>query len=125
MPVDKQERVVDTDNIQGSIWPRLPKYYESYLFFKITNKERFRLHLRDILDNGEITTGTQCENHLKSTGELEEACASARCDIPEAERKPFTAVNIAFTHMGLLKVCSLFLSITLIAISEYFLGGTS
>ncbi|KAF4162342.1 hypothetical protein CNMCM6936_002280 [Aspergillus lentulus] len=104
MPVNKQERVVDTDNIQGSIWPRLPKYYESFLFFKITNKERFRIHLRDILDNGEITTGTQCEDHLKSTGELEEACASSRRDIPEADRKPFTAVNIAFTHMGLLKV---------------------
>ncbi|GIC94424.1 uncharacterized protein Aud_010924 [Aspergillus udagawae] len=104
MPVDKQERVVDTDNIQGSIWPRLPKYYESYLFFKITNKERFRIHLRDILDNGEITTGTQCEDHLKSTGELEEACASSRRDIPEADRKPFIAVNIAFSHMGLLKV---------------------
>ncbi|RHZ49397.1 uncharacterized protein CDV56_105583 [Aspergillus thermomutatus] len=104
MPVDKQERVVDTDNIQGSIWPRLPKYYESYLFFKITKKERFRKHLRDILDNGEITTGTQCENHLNSIGEFEEACARSRRDIPEADRKPFTAVNIAFTHMGLLKV---------------------
>jgi hypothetical protein len=103
MPVE-QKRVVDTDNIQGSIWPRLPKFYESYLFFKIGNKDRFRKHLRIILDNKEITTGTQCEEHLKKVGEFEEACAHSRRDVPEADREPFTAVNIAFTHMGLLKV---------------------
>ncbi|KAI9373687.1 hypothetical protein BJX61DRAFT_532999 [Aspergillus egyptiacus] len=94
MPLPKPKRVVDTDNIQGSIWPRLPKYYESYLFFKITRKERFRKHLRDILDNGEITTGTQCEDHLNLIGELEEACARSRRDVPEEDRKPFTAVNV-------------------------------
>ena len=104
MPVPKQNRTVDTDNIQGSIWPRLPKIYESYLFFKITNKEKFRQHLRAILDRGVITTGSECEEHLKSVGEFEEACAHSRRDVPEKERKPFTAVNVAFTHMGLLKV---------------------
>ncbi|KAE8422631.1 hypothetical protein BDV36DRAFT_310339 [Aspergillus pseudocaelatus] len=104
MPVDKQNRTVDTDNIQGSIWPRLPKIYESYLFFKITDKERFRQHLRAILDRGVITTGTECEIHLKSVKEFEEASADSRRYVPEHERKPFTAVNVAFTHMGLLKV---------------------
>ncbi|GMF75075.1 unnamed protein product [Aspergillus oryzae] len=104
MPVPKQNRSVDTDNIQGSIWPRLPKYYETYLFFKITDNEKFRQHLRGILDKGVITTGTECEEHLKSVGEFEEACAYSRRHVPEKDRKPFTAVNVAFTHMGLLKV---------------------
>ncbi|OOF90136.1 hypothetical protein ASPCADRAFT_10946, partial [Aspergillus carbonarius ITEM 5010] len=103
MPVDKKDRVVDTDNIQGSIWPRLPKYYESYLFFKITNKERFRKYLRVLVDSGEVTTGSQCEDHLNAVGEFEEACAHSRRDVPESEREAFTAVNVAFTHMGLLK----------------------
>ncbi|KAB8217587.1 hypothetical protein BDV33DRAFT_137433 [Aspergillus novoparasiticus] len=104
MPVSKQNRVVDTDNIQGSIWPRLPKYYETYLFFKITDNEKFRQHLRAILDKGVITTGTECEEHLKSVNEFNEACAHSRRHVPEKDRKPFTAVNVAFTHMGLLKV---------------------
>ncbi|RAK98080.1 uncharacterized protein BO80DRAFT_504238 [Aspergillus ibericus CBS 121593] len=104
MPIKKEDRVVDTDNIQGSIWPRLPKYYESYLFFKITNKGRFRKHLRALVDKKKITTGSQCEEHLLAVKEFEEACAHSRRDVPESEREPFTAVNIAFTHMGLLKV---------------------
>ncbi|KAE8143537.1 hypothetical protein BDV38DRAFT_289477 [Aspergillus pseudotamarii] len=104
MPVERPNRTVDTDNIQGSIWPRLPKEYESYLFFKITDKERFRQHLRAILDRGFITTGSECEDHLKTIGEFEEACAHSRRAVPEQEKKPFTAVNVAFTHVGLLKV---------------------
>ncbi|PYI17504.1 Dyp-type peroxidase [Aspergillus violaceofuscus CBS 115571] len=95
---------VDTDNIQGSIWPRLPKHFESYLFFKITDKAKFRKHLRTLLDNQEITTGTQCADHLRGVGEFEEASAQARRDVPEPYRVPFTAVNVAFTHLGLLKV---------------------
>ncbi|KAE8376149.1 hypothetical protein BDV26DRAFT_282891 [Aspergillus bertholletiae] len=104
MPIPKQNRTVDTDNIQGSVWPRLPKFYESYLFFKITKKERFREHLRTVLDQGLITTGTECEDHLKAVGEFEEACAHSRRAVPESDRVPFTAINIAFTHVGLLKV---------------------
>ncbi|OGM43961.1 hypothetical protein ABOM_008003 [Aspergillus bombycis] len=104
MTINKQRRAVDTDNIQGSIWPRLPKNNESYLFFRITNKERFRQHLRGVLDRGLITTGTECENYLKNIGEFEEACAYSRRAVPEQERLPFTAINIAFTNMGLLKV---------------------
>ncbi|KAE8155286.1 hypothetical protein BDV25DRAFT_135033 [Aspergillus avenaceus] len=104
MPVPKDYREVDTDNIQGSIWPRLPKFYETYLFFKITNKERFRQDLRGILDRGLITTGTECEEHLTSVGEFKEACAYSRREMPENQREPFTAINVAFTHVGLLKV---------------------
>lgn len=93
---------IDKKNIQGSIWPRLPKYFESYLFFKITDEERFRKDLRKFSEH--ITNGADCEEYFKKTKSLEEASRESRVDIPEEHRKPFTAVNVAFSHTGLLRV---------------------
>lgn len=94
-------RSVDTTNIQGSIWPRLPKYYESYLFFKITNTPQFRKDLKDFANL--VTTGAECEQHLVRINDLQEA--KERKDVSADAMVPFSAVNVSFSQKGLEKVC--------------------
>lgn len=86
---------VDKTNIQGGIWPRMPKEFESYLFYRITNVKRFRYDLREFID--EITTGQQSEERL-------EKIKSAR-ENGRAAKIPMSGINVAFTHKGLQKVC--------------------
>lgn len=86
---------VDKTNIQGGIWPRMPKEFESYLFYRITNANRFRYDLREFID--EITTGEQCEERL-------ERIKSAR-ENGRAAKIPLSGINVSFTHKGLQKVC--------------------
>ncbi|KAJ9492880.1 hypothetical protein VN97_g387 [Penicillium thymicola] len=86
---------VDKTNIQGGIWPRMPKEFESYLFYRITNANRFRYDLREFID--EITTGQQCEEKL-------EKIKSAR-ENGRAAKIPMSGINVSFTHKGLQKVC--------------------
>ncbi|KAJ5940027.1 hypothetical protein N7516_000195 [Penicillium verrucosum] len=85
---------VDKTNIQGGIWPRMPKEFESYLFYRITNANRFRYDLREFID--EITTGEQCEERL-------ERIKSAR-ENGRAAKIPLSGINVSFTHKGLQKL---------------------
>lgn len=85
---------VDKSNIQGGIWPRLPKEFESYLFYKITNVNRFRNDLKDFID--EITTGEQCEERL---GKISSAAESGK-----PTKIPMSGINVSFSQKGLQKV---------------------
>lgn len=94
---------VNIDNIQGSIWPRLPKYYETFLFFKIEDTDAFKTYLRSFADK--ITTGAQCKKYFVDTDDLPQATpGKPRTDIPPEQRKPFEAVNISFSYKGIEKL---------------------
>ncbi|KAL4963397.1 Dyp-type peroxidase [Aspergillus stella-maris] len=94
---------VDIGNIQGSIWPRLPKYYEAFLFFKIMDTDVFKTHLRSIA--GKITTGAQCREYFLEIDDLPQSTpGKPRTDIPPERRKPFEAVNISFSYKGIEKL---------------------
>ncbi|KAJ5142586.1 uncharacterized protein N7515_001373 [Penicillium bovifimosum] len=88
---------VNKSNIQGGIWPRMPKEFESYLFYKISNVDRFRNDLRDFIGN--ITTGLECEELLAKIKLAQEAGISRKI--------PKSCVNVAFTQKGLEKVCAM------------------
>lgn len=87
---------MNKSNIQGSIWPRMPKEFETYLFYKITNVKRFRLDLKDFIEN--ITTGRECERLLSEIKKAEEAGMPIKI--------PMSGINVAFTQKGLQKVWS-------------------
>lgn len=87
-------RPIDTSNIQGGVWPRLPKNYESYLFYKITDADRFRENLGEFIEN--ITTGAECEERLTKIQMAKEG--------GRKKLIPFAGVNISFSHKGLQKV---------------------
>ena len=85
---------VNKSNIQGGIWPRMPKEFETYLFYKITNVNRFRLDLKDFVGN--ITTGLECELLLSKIKQGEDAGIPVKI--------PMSGINVAFTQKGLQKV---------------------
>lgn len=108
---------VDINNIQGSIWPRVPRFYETYLFFKITkdtsedaedddyNVDKFKEHLKKLVESKTdgITTGAECKKYLvKYGGGITEA--RAKYDILPEDRKTFNSINVAFTGKGVLMV---------------------
>lgn len=85
---------VDKHNIQGGIWPRMPKEFESYLFYRISNVNRFRNDLKEFIS--EITTGDQCEKRL---AEISSAAENGR-----PTKIPMSGINVSFTQKGLQKV---------------------
>ncbi|OQE13620.1 hypothetical protein PENFLA_c045G08704 [Penicillium flavigenum] len=94
---------VNIENIQGSIWPRLPKYYETFLFFKIKDTDEFKTHLRSFADK--ITTGAQCKAYFVETNDLPQVTpGKPRTDTRPEQRKPFEAVNISFSYKGIEKL---------------------
>ncbi|KAJ5102311.1 hypothetical protein NUU61_004533 [Penicillium alfredii] len=102
MRMDKKKEV-NIQNIQGSIWPRLPKYYETFLFFKIKDEDTFKTHLRSFADK--VTTGAQCKAYFVETDDLPQATpGKPRKDTPPEQRKPFEAVNISFSYKGIEKL---------------------
>ncbi|OQE96789.1 hypothetical protein PENNAL_c0001G11003 [Penicillium nalgiovense] len=83
--------------------PRLPKYYETFLFFKIKDTDVFKTHLRNFAD--EITTGAQCKAYFVETEDLPQVTpGKPRTDTPPDQRKPFEAVNISFSYKGIEKL---------------------
>jgi len=85
---------VNKSNIQGGIWPRMPKEFESYLFYKITDVNRFRNQLRGFIGN--ITTGLECEVLLSKIDTAEQNGMATKI--------PVSGMNVAFTQKGLEKV---------------------
>ncbi|KAJ5938688.1 hypothetical protein N7466_001822 [Penicillium verhagenii] len=72
----------------------MPKEFESYLFYKITDIRRFRNDLRDYISN--ITTGLDCEARL--------ANIKAAQDAGVPRKVHMSGVNVAFSQKGLQKV---------------------
>ncbi|EYE96691.1 Dyp-type peroxidase [Aspergillus ruber CBS 135680] len=99
---------VDPANIQGSIWPRLPRYYETFLFFKIKDLEEdgsyatFKEHLRKLVESGKITTGSKCKEYLEKHDGVNEA--RERVDTRPEDRHTFNAINITFSGKGTTKL---------------------
>lgn len=102
---------VDKSNIQGGIWPRMPKEFESFLFYKIHNVNRFRNDLKEFVD--EITTGEQCEERLAQISSAAKNGRPTRIDM--------SGINVSFTQKGLQKVGSYSLLPSLCCF--YFLKG--
>ncbi|TVY42074.1 Peroxidase [Lachnellula occidentalis] len=86
-------------NIQGDIWPGLPKRFQTFLFFQIQNPDAFKGRLKRFLPR--ITTAEQaCQYKDRMKAAKEEADRSGM-------RKAMMAlpgINIAFTSTGLTKL---------------------
>ncbi|KAJ5198277.1 uncharacterized protein N7498_007394 [Penicillium cinerascens] len=83
-------------NIQGDIWPGLPKRFQSFLFFRIRNQVDFKNRLK-IFTNRITTAEDACQMSkiIKAAKkEAEQAKKSARL-------QALPGINIAFTSTGL------------------------
>ncbi|CAG8316265.1 unnamed protein product [Penicillium salamii] len=87
--------MVDQKNVQGDIWPRLPKKAEKFVFFRITNVEEFKKGLPMMADF--ITTAhaaSQNRDNIfkkKAEGTLKGLIS-------------LVSINIAFSSIGLAKL---------------------
>ncbi|OGE52884.1 hypothetical protein PENARI_c009G06211 [Penicillium arizonense] len=83
-------------NIQGDVWPGLPKRFQSFLFFRIRNQVDFKNRLKTFTDK--ITTAQDAcrmsETIKAAKKEAEQAKKSARL-------QALPGINIAFTSTGL------------------------
>ncbi|KAB8294323.1 hypothetical protein EYC80_009741 [Monilinia laxa] len=85
-------------NIQGDIWPGLPKRFQTFLFFKIRKPDDFKLRLRSFVENGGITSAKDaCDMKNKILAAKNQAQESGR----PAKIQPLPGVNIAFASTGL------------------------
>ncbi|KAF7587911.1 hypothetical protein BBP40_006534 [Aspergillus hancockii] len=94
-----QKLDINKDNIQGNIWPGLPKLHERFLFFNITCEKRFRRHLKTFIPL--ITTANAA---VKS----HEQIAQKKVEVANGRTKPglipLTGVNFALSANGLKKL---------------------
>ncbi|KAJ5970241.1 Dyp-type peroxidase [Penicillium vulpinum] len=83
-------------NIQGDVWPGLPKRFQSFLFFRVQNRIDFKNRLRTFIPK--ITTAQDaCE-----MGEtIKQAKREAELAKRSAKLQALPGVNIAFTSTGL------------------------
>ncbi|KAH8689858.1 dyp-type peroxidase family protein [Talaromyces proteolyticus] len=97
---------IPKDNIQGDIWPGLPKKYETFYFFQINkdkgpeeNYEAFKGHLQELIPS--ITTAQQAlearENIKQHKGKVT-VWEEEPCHLPVAHS------NISFAERGLVKL---------------------
>lgn len=93
--------VIRKTNIQGDIWPGLPKRFQSFLFFQIQKPDLFKARLKQFANDGRITTAAQaCE--------MKDVIAGAQKLFKSSGQKapllPLPGVNIAFASSGLQKL---------------------
>ncbi|KAJ9489213.1 hypothetical protein VN97_g4065 [Penicillium thymicola] len=83
-------------NIQGDVWPGLPKRFQSFLFFRVQNKVDFKNRLKTFIPK--ITTG-------KDACEMGEIMKKAKKEAELAKRsvklEGLPGINIGFTSTGL------------------------
>ncbi|CAG8282686.1 unnamed protein product [Penicillium salamii] len=87
--------MVDQKNIQGDIWPRLPKKAEKFVFFRITNVEEFKKGLPMMADF--LTTA-----HAASQNRNDIFKKKAEGTLKGLIR--LVSINIAFSSVGLAKL---------------------
>ncbi|KAJ5726993.1 hypothetical protein N7493_006020 [Penicillium malachiteum] len=83
-------------NIQGDVWPGLPKRFQSFLFFRIQNRAEFKSRLRSFTDN--ITTA---EDACRMSEIIKAAKKKADLERKSARLQALPGVNISFTSTGL------------------------
>ncbi|OQE14675.1 hypothetical protein PENFLA_c036G07781 [Penicillium flavigenum] len=83
-------------NIQGDVWPGLPKRFQTFLFFRVQNQVHFKNRLKTFIPK--ITTGQDaCE-----MGEtIKKAKKEAELARRSAKLQGLPGINIAFTSTGL------------------------
>ncbi|KAJ5672381.1 hypothetical protein N7507_001508 [Penicillium longicatenatum] len=86
--------MIDQKNIQGDIWPRLPKKFEKFIFFRITNVAEFKKALPVMADY--ITTA---ETTLKNRENIKRKKADGSKELIK-----MVSMNIAFSASGLSKL---------------------
>jgi Dyp-type peroxidase family len=90
-PVTTPAPTLDFDNIQGDILEGLPKKFQSFYFFAITNPIEFRKRLQQIIPL--ITTTTQA---LADTAAIQKHKSFGNINLLN-----IVGTNIAFSHTGL------------------------
>ncbi|GFF31041.1 dye-decolorizing peroxidase msp1 [Aspergillus udagawae] len=90
----------DLENIQGDIWPGLPKRQEVFLFFRIADdpsqRQKFKVYLRNLIPD--ITTAKAV---LDARARIREEKDKAAADDEASKLLPWSGVNIAFSSTGL------------------------
>ncbi|KAJ8063257.1 hypothetical protein OCU04_008488 [Sclerotinia nivalis] len=85
-------------NIQGDIWPGLPKRFQTFMFFKIKKPGDFKQRLRSFVESGGITTAKDaCDMKDKILAAKLQAKKSGQ----PAKILPLPGVNIGFASNGL------------------------
>ncbi|KAJ5143325.1 Dyp-type peroxidase [Penicillium bovifimosum] len=82
-------------NIQGDIWPRLPKKYETFVFFRITKPAEFKKHLA-----GLVPLLTTAEDAFK----MRENIYKMKAEGTLKGLIKLSAINVAFSAKGLAKL---------------------
>nr|UPX44799.1 dye-decolorizing heme-containing peroxidase [Penicillium camemberti] len=85
----------DKKNIQGDIWPRLPKKFETFYFFRITHVDRFKNHLAKL-----VPLITTADDAFK----MREDLYSKKANGTLAGLIKLSAVNVSFSSKGLAKL---------------------
>ncbi|KAF7854633.1 hypothetical protein EAF04_010441 [Stromatinia cepivora] len=85
-------------NIQGDIWPGLPKRFQTFMFFKIKKPDDFKRRLRSFVEAGGITSAKDaCDMKNQILAVKLQAKESGR----PAKIQALPGVNIAFASHGL------------------------
>ncbi|EDP48527.1 Dyp-type peroxidase family protein [Aspergillus fumigatus A1163] len=90
---------INKDNIQGNIWPGVPKLHEFFLFFNITSERRFRRDLKRL-----IPLVTTANDAVKFNEQIRQNKTEVSSGEAKSEVIPLTGVNLAFSAKGLKKV---------------------
>ncbi|KAH8773940.1 hypothetical protein F5882DRAFT_441507 [Hyaloscypha sp. PMI_1271] len=83
-------------NIQGDIWPGLPKRFQTFLFFRIRKPEQFKVQLKAFVP--EITTAETAAAWRDAKRREKELYPK---DLRPSNLLPKTGVNISFSSTGL------------------------
>lgn len=103
----------DYENIQGDIWwafrlisllaikltsirPGLPKKYQIFWFFQITDAGTFKPSLGKLMDDKILTSSADAQNHRKKIHEVKTSQPGTLHEL--------ASVNIAFSFKGMQKV---------------------
>ncbi|EGZ77169.1 Dyp-type peroxidase [Neurospora tetrasperma FGSC 2509] len=84
-------------NIQGDVWPGLPKRFQTFLFFKIRKPDEFKTRLRSFVDEHITTAQEACDMKNK----ISEVRKQAKDHGVPAKILALPGVNIAFASTGL------------------------
>ncbi|KAK9546920.1 dye-decolorizing heme-containing peroxidase [Aspergillus fumigatus] len=90
---------INKDNIQGNIWPGVPKLHEFFLFFNITSERRFRRDLKRL-----IPLVTTANDAVKFNEQIRQNKTEVSSGEAKSEVIPLTGVNLAFSAKGLKKL---------------------